>query len=276
MYRNKLLRLSHYSLILIFLVVFTFPLYWLAVNSLQPLFSSSKWLPVHFTLYNFHLAFTLKPYFRYFANSCILAAITVTLPIISSFFSGFAFARLRGKFKGYIFMLILSTMMVPQLVTLIPQFVLLHEYNLLGTFWPWIIGYIGGSPFLIFLYRQFFMNIPKELDDAARIDGCSTYGIIIRVYMPISLPVIATAAILQFNFSWGGDFLAPYMFLKDTQFPLATALLTLDYTLPNMGEVFLPQVQEAAIFIFVLPVLIVFLFGQRYLVSGILTGAVKS
>jgi len=166
-------------------------------------------------------------------------------------------------------------MMVPAAVTQIPQYVLFHEYGLLGTYLPWILGGLGGSPFIIFLYRQFFMNIPKELDEAARIDGCSTYGIIFRVYMPISLPVVATAAILSFNGSWGGDFLGPYMFLQEDQYPLATELLQIGYALPSAQSIPLPQVQYSAIIVFILPILLVFFLGQRQLVGGIMTGAVK-
>ncbi|BBH22028.1 sugar ABC transporter permease [Paenibacillus baekrokdamisoli] len=276
MNQTKLVKASLYLLVLIFVVAFSFPLYWLFVNSIQPLFTGTAWFPLHPTLENYHLAFTLRPYWMFFKNSVILTTISVVLPLFFSFFSGFAFARLRAKFKGFLFMIILSTMMVPATVILIPQYVLFHEYGLLGTYLPWILGGIGGSPFVIFLYRQFFMNIPMELDEAARMDGCSTYGIIFRIYIPISLPVIATAGILLFNNSWGADFLTPFMFLQESQYPLSTALLQIGYIYPKSPNIEIPQVQFAALVIFILPILVVYLFGQRFLVSGIMTGAVKS
>lgn len=276
MIQKKLSKVTLYSLLLFLAVVFAFPLYWILVNSVQPLFAGPTWFPVHPTFNNYHLALTLHPYWMFFKNSCILAVISVGLPLFCSVFSAFAFARLRAKFKGLLFMIILATMMVPDTVTRIPQYVLFHEYGLLGTYLPWILGGIGGSPFIIFLYRQFFMNIPKELDEAARIDGCSTYGIIFRIFLPISLPVFATAAIMLFNGSWGGDFLAPYMFLTEKQYPLATELMQIGYVLPSTPGVSLQQVQNAAIVIFIIPILIVFLFGQRYLISGVMTGSVKS
>ncbi|MBP1992990.1 carbohydrate ABC transporter permease [Paenibacillus eucommiae] len=274
--QTRMTRISLYALLILLAVLFSFPLYWMIVNSLQPLLTGVTWFPLRPTLSNYHLAFTLQPFWMYFKNSCILALISVGIPIITSFFSAFAFARLRAKFKGFLFMVILATMMVPATVTQIPQYVLFHQYGLLGTYWPWILGGLGGSPFIIFLYRQFFMNVPRELDEAARIDGCSTYGIIFRIYMPISLPVIATAGILLFNASWGGDYLAPYMFLQERQYPLATQLMQVGYIMPNAPSVSLFQVQEAALVIFILPILIVFMVGQRYLISGIMTGAVKS
>jgi len=276
MSQNRIVRLFLYLLVLVLVVIFSFPLYWLFVNSIQPLFTGITWFPLHPTLENYHLAFTLRPYWLFFKNSVILTVISVALPLFSSFFSAFAFARLRGKFKGILFMIILSTMMVPSTVILIPQFVLFQEYGLLGTYWPWILSGLGGTPFVIFLYRQFFMNTPMELDEAARIDGCSTYGIIFRIYVPISFPVIATAAMLLFNGSWGADFLTPFMFLEESQYPLATQLLQIGYILPKSPRVEVPQVMNAALVIFIIPILIVFLLGQRYLVSGIMGGAVKS
>ncbi|GGD82447.1 carbohydrate ABC transporter permease [Paenibacillus nasutitermitis] len=269
-------RLTWYAVLLVLALVFSFPLYWMAVNSLQPLFTGMTWFPVRPTLENFRLAFTLQPYWTFFRNSCILALISVGIPIFTSFFSAFAFARLKAKLKGVLFMVILSTMMIPPTVTQIPQLVLFKQYGLLGTYWPWIIGGLGGSPFIIFLYRQFFMNVPKELDEAARIDGCSTFAIIWRIYMPISIPVVATAAIMSFNTSWGGDYLAPFMFLQERQYPLSTQLMQVGYILPSSPNVDLFQVKQAALLIFVLPILIVFLFGQRFLISGIMTGAIKS
>jgi len=273
---NLTTRISLYAVLLLLAFIFSFPLYWMVANSLQPLLTGVTWFPKRPTLENYHLAFTLQPFWKHFKNSCILALISVGIPIFTSFFSAFAFARLRARFQGFLFMIILSTMMIPATVTQIPQYVLFHQYGLLGTYWPWIIGALGGSPFIIFLYRQFFMNIPKELDEAARIDGCSTYRIIFSIYMPISLPVIATAAIMAFNASWGGDYLGPFMFLQERQYPLATQLMQVGYTMPSAPQVSLFQVQEAALVIFVLPIIVVFLFGQRFLISGIMTGSVKS
>ncbi|QHT59431.1 carbohydrate ABC transporter permease [Paenibacillus lycopersici] len=265
-----------YALLLLLAVIFAFPLYWLLINSLQPLFTGSVVVPAKLSFHPYKLVFTLRPYFMYFKNSLILAAISVTLPLISSFLSGFAFARLRAKGKGMLFMLILSTMMLPATVTQIPQYILFKQFGFLGTYWPWILSGLGGAPFLIFLYRQFFMNIPRELDEAARIDGCSTYGIIFRIYLPISVPIIATAAIMSFNFSWGQDFFMPFMFLQEKQYPLATILMSIGYYLPEKPSVQLDQVQEGATVLFILPIVLVFLFGQRYLISGMISGAIKS
>jgi multiple sugar transport system permease protein len=269
-------KINLYVLLLLLTVIFAFPMYWLLVNSFQPSFTSPVWFPVKATFKSYVQVFTLRPYLMYFKNSVLLAVISVTLPLISSFLSGFAFARLRAKLKGFLFMFILSTMMLPATVTQIPQYILFKEFGFLGTYWPWILSGIGGAPFLIFLYRQFFANVPKELDEAARIDGCSTYGIIFRIYVPISLPIIATAAIMSFNFSWGQDFFMPFMFLSEKQYPLATILMQIGYYLPERPSVPLDQVQEAALVIFILPIVIVFLFGQRYLIDGMITGAIKS
>ncbi|MFD0716155.1 carbohydrate ABC transporter permease [Paenibacillus sp. GCM10027626] len=276
MTQHNATRIFLYGLLLALALVFSFPLYWMAANSLQPLLTGTTWFPVKPTLENYRLAFTLQPYWMFFRNSCILALISVGIPIFTSFFSAFAFARLRAKLKGLMFMVILATMMIPPTVTQIPQLVLFKQYGLLGTYWPWIIGGLGGSPFIIFLYRQFFMNVPRELDEAARIDGCSTFAIIWRIYIPISVPVVATAAIMSFNASWGGDYLAPFMFLQERQYPLSTQLMQVGYILPNSPNVDLFQVKQAAMLVFVLPILIVFLFGQRFLISGIMTGSIKS
>ncbi|MFC5406099.1 carbohydrate ABC transporter permease [Cohnella soli] len=273
--RNTSFRIMIYALLVLLSVLFVVPLYWLITNSLQVVGAASTFLPtsVHFENYNY--AVTLIDYWGYAKNSIIITAISVIIPTLTSAFVGFGFARLRGPGKNVLFLLMLSTMMLPTIVTQIPTYVIFYKIGFINTFWPWFFWALGGSAFSIFLYRQFFSTFPKDLEEAARIDGCSTYRIFWNIFLPISLPVIATVSILAFNGTWGNDYIAPFMFLQNEKYPLATALFSIGYVFPGQKDITLTQIQSAGLVIFVMPIIAVFFIGQRYLVEGVISSAVK-
>lgn len=273
--KNTSFRIVTYTLLVLLSILFVIPLYWLVTNSLQVVGSASTFWPTSLHFENYKYALTFIDYWSYAKNSIIITVISVVIPTITSALVGYGFARLRGPGKNVLFLLMLSTMMLPGIVTQIPTYVIFFKIGFINTFWPWFFWALGGSAFSIFLYRQFFATFPKDLEEAARIDGCSTYRIFWNIFLPISLPVIATVSILAFNGSWGNDYITPFMFLQNDKYPLATALFSIGYVFPGQKEITMTQVQSAGLVLFVLPIIIVFFLGQRYLVEGVVSSAVK-
>ncbi|KRF42279.1 carbohydrate ABC transporter permease [Paenibacillus sp. Soil787] len=263
-----------YALLLVFSVVFIIPLFLTASNSLSPWFSIPGFLPQGFHIENYKFATTMIDFWKYLKNTVIICVISVATTTFSSGLVGYAFSRIQAPGKKLLFMIVLSTMMVPGIVTQIPTFLLFHQYGLLNTFYPWLIWGIGGSALFIFLYRQFFSAIPKELEEAARIDGCSIFRTYWNIFLPLSLPVMATVSIMSFQGSWG-DFIGPFMFLNESNYPLAAALGTVGYTMPGNATIVIQQVAAAASLLFMLPVILLFFIGQRFLIEGVVTSGVK-
>lgn len=274
--RRLLVRTCVYLLVIVLSVLFLTPLAWTVVNSLQEPFASVGLVPTNLGASStYHLALTLVPYGADLLHSVIIAGITVVLGTISSSLVGFAFARLRAPGSGALFMIILATMMLPVIVTQIPTYVIFKQVGLTGNYIPWVLWGIAGSPFFIFLYRQFFINIPTDLEDAARVDGCTTFGIWWRIFLPMSIPIVATVAVLSFQFSWG-DYLTPFIFLPDNLWPLATALTTSPYHPVNNSSLILNPVVDAGVVMFILPVIVIFFIGQRYLMEGVVMTGLKA
>ncbi len=214
---------------------------------------------------NFYEGLTYLPFGRYFLNSIKIAILRVTGVLLASSLAGYAFARLRAPDREILFVLVLSTLMLPWTVTMIPQFVLFKNLGWIDTHKPLIVPAWGGGPFFIFLFRQFFRTIPEEVFEAARLDGCSYFGIYARILMPLSKPVIATAAIMAFDFSWQ-DLVAPLIFLNsDHKFtlPLGLARFRSTYGASPWNLIMAVSIVVA------LPPIILFFLGQRYMLSGI-------
>lgn len=272
-FRSQAARVGLYGLLILLSVIFVMPLYWLVTNSLQSAGSSMAFWPKGLHWENYFFAVTFIDYWKYARNSIIITSISVAIPAFTSALVGFGFARLSGPGKNVLFMLMLSTMMLPEIVTQIPTYVFFFQIGFNHTFWPWLFWAIGGSAVSIFLYRQFFSGIPQDLEEAARIDGCSTFRIFWSIFLPVSLPVIATVFILLFNRAWGNDYVTPFMFLRLDQYPLSTALFSVGYTWPSGQSI--PIVQSAGVVLFVLPIIAVFIAGQRNLVEGVVYSSVK-
>lgn len=268
------LRIAVYLLLIALSALFVLPLVVTLSSSLNPLHSLPSVLPQALNWHNYVMALTEIDFMGFLTNSVIICAIYVPLATVSSALAGFAFARLNAPGKKALFLLITSTMMLPALVTQIPTYILFNKLHINNTFLPWLMWGIGGAPFFIFMYRQFFSSIPKELEEASRIDGCSTFRMFWNIFLPLATPATWTAAIMCFQATWG-DFLTPFMFLKDSNYPLATALATIGYPLPENPKVTLVEPSSAAAILFMIPVIAAFFFGQRYLVEGIAAGAVK-
>ena len=254
--------------------IFLFPLYLALVNALGDWYSPPALVPKVWNWENYAYATSLIDFWRYTRNSLILSGITVILSTLSSGISGYAFARIKAPGKNILFMLVLSTMMLPGIVTQIPTYVLFYKFNILNTYLPWVFWGIGGNAFYIFMYRQFFLSLPPELEEAARIDGCSIFKTYWRIILPVSIPAAATVGILTFHGSWN-DVVSPFMYLREEKYPLATALSMIGYMASGSTQV-ITQVSVAAGLILAVPIIATFFVGQRYIVQGIVTTGLKS
>ena len=173
---------------------------------------------------NYTRAFEMMDFFQNLRNTLFICVAVVLGTVVSCALVAYSFARIPWKGRNAAFVLCLATMMLPYQVTLIPLFAMFSKLGWVGSFKPLIVPYLFGTPFYIFLLRQFFMGIPQDLSAAARIDGCSEFGIFSRIIVPLSKPALATTALFMFLFQWG-DFLNPLIYLQDDrQYTLAIAL----------------------------------------------------
>jgi len=264
-----------YLLLMVLAVFFAGPLAWLVLAALK---EQSEWvaIPIHFLpeapqWSNFTDAVTQINFLAYTGNSLFLSGTYAVLVTFSSAAVGFGFARLKGRGKRPLFAVLLSTMMLPSILTLIPTYVLYSRLGLVNTYWPWVLWGLAASPYLVFLFRQFFAAIPKDFEDAAIIDGCGYGRIFWRIFLPLSKPVLLTSLLLSFTWMWG-DYLAPALLLDIDHTTLSVAI-TQSYRNPH-GD-YIPTVQAAAATLYVVPVMLIFLFAQRYFVRSVVSSGVK-
>jgi multiple sugar transport system permease protein len=264
-----------YVLLMALAVLFAGPFVWLVLAALK---TPAEWvslpthlLPTHARWDNFTHALNDINFGAYTMNSLMLSTLYAVLVTLSSAAVGFGFARLRGRGKRALFVVVLSTMMLPQILTLIPTYVLFSRIGLVNTYWPWVLWGLAASPYLVFLFRQFFAAIPSELEDAAIIDGCRYWRIFFRIFLPLSRPVLLTSFLLSFTWIWG-DFIAPQLLLDVDHTTLSVAI-TAWYRDPHGNPYH--TVQAAAAALYTLPVMVLFLFAQRYFIRSVVSSGVK-
>jgi multiple sugar transport system permease protein len=264
-----------YVLILALTVFFIGPFLWLVLAALK---TPAEWASLPITILpaqpqweNFTRALTDMNFIGYAGNSFLLATVYATLITLTSAAVGFGFARLRAPGKGAIFLIVLSTMMIPQILTLLPTYVLFSRIGLINTYWPWVLWGLAASPYMVFLFRQFFAQLPKELEDAAIVDGAGWFRIFWQIFLPVSRPVLITSFILSFTYTWG-DYITPALLLDLDHTTLSVAI-TAYYQDPN-GNV-LPTIQAAGAVLYILPVLVIFFVMQRYFMQSNVSSGVK-
>lgn len=273
--RKKITYVLWLAVCVLFCGVFVVPLYYTAVNSLRSLYSNPVLtLPAKPSWENYKYAVTLIPFFNYLKNSLIVVGITIFFGVTFDFFYGYAFARLKAKGRGVLFMILLAQMMIPSFALQIPQYIAFANFGIKDTYWIWIFTGLSGSPFIVFLYKQYIESIPKEIEEAAYIDGCSVYQTIGRVYMPMCKTILAVGLFRMFIAEWG-NYMTPYMFLSAKKYPLSIALFNASYMLPGDPSANMDPVKSAAALLFAVPSVIVFFLCQKQLVSGLTAGSVK-
>lgn len=265
----------HIALIL-GLVAVLFPLAWMVSTSLKPPDQVNKfppiWIPHPVMWSNYVRAMTIFPVpFWIFVRNSLYMSISITIgTVLSNIIVAYAFARLRFRGQEVLFLLVLSTMMLPGQVTMIPLFIMFSKLGWVNTYKPLIVPAFFGSAYFVFLLRQFFTTIPRELDDAARIDGCGILGVFFRIVLPMSKPALGITAIFAFSWSWN-EFLGPLIYLSKMEtFPLALALSYLRSTYRVLWSELM-----VTSFIAMLPPLVLFVVAQRYYIQGIVITGVK-
>src|SRR6476620_7789516 len=258
-------------------LIMVYPLLWMVGSSLKPdneIFNSASIFPSdpNFSAY-IRGWFGLKVSFgRFFANSAVIAVLAVIGNLMSCSLAAYAFARLNFKGRNFWFALMLGTLMLPYHVTLIPQYVLFLNLGWVDTILPLVAPkFLAADAFFIFLMVQFFRGIPRELDEAAQMDGCSPWRIYWKIIMPLSLPVLATAGIFSFLWTWN-DFFGPLIYLNDIAHytvPLALRSFVDATGTSAWGQLFAMSVLA------ILPIFLVFLFFQRLIIEGVAMSGLK-
>jgi ABC-type glycerol-3-phosphate transport system permease component len=265
--------LIHACLIATLAVIF-FPIVWAVSTSLKNprdiFLIPPVWIPTPIRWQNYVEAMTTANFGRYFLNTAIITSLDIMGKTLSCSLVAFAFARLRWWGRDFLFIAMISTLMLPQQVTLIPQFVIYRQLGWIDTFLPLVVPNFFGGPFFTFLLRQFFLSIPTELDDAARIDGCSSWGVYWRIILPLSRPALMMVAILVFNFTWN-DFFGPLIYLHSrSNFTISLGLQAFQTQAGPEWHLIM-----AAALVAMLPVLILFFVGQRYFIQGVVFSGIK-
>ncbi|MCI1272955.1 MAG: carbohydrate ABC transporter permease [Clostridiaceae bacterium] len=233
--------------------------------------NSHQLIHTHLTLQNYKNVFTQIPLARYFLNSLFVATLTTIGQVIFAAFSGYAFARMKFKYRDAIFLGFLITMLIPPQVNIIPLFFLMRELHMVNTYQALILpGLFGG--FGVFLMRQYFLSFPKELEDSSKIDGCNLFQSFFKIALPLALPTVATLAIFTFVTTWN-SFLWPLIITNSEgmrTLPVGLAIFKGSFREITMwGELLACSV------ICTIPVVGVFLLGKKYFINDIMQGGVK-
>jgi multiple sugar transport system permease protein len=276
MYRHLCEHGLSYLLLVMGAILLLIPFYWMLSNSLKTEAEASvippTLLPQTFQWSNYPRALERMGFVNALANTTVITVLSVIGQVLSSSLVGFGFARFRFRGRNFLFMLMLSTMMLPTQVSMIPLFIGFRYMGLIDTIWPLVIPMCLGTPFYVFMFRQFFSQIPEDLIEAARIDGASHWMIYWRLMLPLSGPVIAIVTIYTFMFTWN-DFLGPLIYLNSPQNNTLTLALNAFRGQYGVSDV---QLLMAASFVSMLPCILLFFAAQRYFVDTGASAGLKS
>ena len=233
-----------------------------------------QWIPNPVRWMNYVDALTQKPFLLYFSNTMIMVIFNQIAILGTASLCGYALARIDFPGRGFWFGVALATMMLPYYVTMVPQFILFSRLGWMDTYKPLIIPYFfGGGAFNIFLFRQFFRTIPEDFSDAARIDGCSEFGIFWRIFIPLSTPVLITVSIFTFMASWN-DFIGPLLYINSPEkFTVALGLATYR-SMMGVGRTRWDLLMAASVAM-TMPIVLVFFVLQRYFIKGVVMSGIK-
>jgi multiple sugar transport system permease protein len=256
------------SLLVLLSVIMIFPFLWLIRSAFMTqreiMTVPIKWIPSRLNLNNFRGAFKAAPFGTYFFNSILLAAVNVVGQIFSASFVAFGFSRLSFRGRGLWFALLLSTMMIPYTVIMIPQFVFWKTVGAYNTFIPLMLPSFFGHAFNVFLVRQFYLGIPRDYDEAALVDGANYFTIYRKIIIPMSRPVLCSVGVFTFMSSWN-DFIGPLLYLDKPA--LKTVSLGLQIFIGQYSSQM--NLMMAASSLAIIPMIIIFFFAQRYFIEGI-------
>ncbi|MEV5410257.1 carbohydrate ABC transporter permease [Thermopolyspora sp. NPDC052614] len=270
-------RITKHALLIGFGLIMLYPLLWMVSSSLKPtetIFRDPSIWPTELDLSNYTEGWTAltHPFHYYMWNSAVIAILSVVGNLLSCSLAAYAFARLRFRGRNFFFALMLATLMLPIHVLIVPQYVLFSQLDWINTILPLVVPkFLAHDAFFIFLMVQFIRGLPRELDEAARIDGCGHLRIYWRIIMPLCVPALATSAVFTFIWTWN-DFFSQLIFLTDPdQYTMPIALRSF---LDAQGETSWGQLFAMSI-VGLAPIFGFFLAGQRYLTQGVATTGFK-
>lgn len=265
-------RVFSHLILLAGATVFSIPFLWMLSTSLKTdrqIFAwPIIWVPNPMVFANYPAVFDYAPMHKYFLNTMVIATAQVFGAIVTCSLAAYAFSRVRAPGRDAIFTVMISQMMIPGVVTLVPLYILFARLDWIDTFLPLTVPAMLGSPFYIFMLRQFFLTLPMELEEAALIDGASRLRVWWTIILPLSKPAIATVAIFAFMFAWN-DFTGPLIFLNGRdKFTLSLGLQAFMFERRTLWSLLM-----AASTMMILPIMVVFFLAQKYFIQGIaLTG----
>ena len=253
-------------------ILFCIPFLWLVLTSLKPPAQvfDNHWIPQEVTLKNYADVFRLTPVETWLRNSFFISVLGVITVVASSSLVAYGFARLRFHGRRYLFGLVIATYMVPSAITMVPTFLIWNKLGLVGTFYPLWAGNLFGSAFYIFMLRQFFLSIPQDLSDAARIDGAGYFRIYWSIMLPLMKPALAAVAVFEFQAKWN-DFLVPLIYLnKPAMYTMSLGLGTFRSEYETQWSLLM-----AASVVFTVPMIVLFFVAQRYFITGVVSSGLK-
>jgi multiple sugar transport system permease protein len=265
--RKMVLDLLTYVVLGAGAVVMLFPFFWMLVTSFKPLSEVRAWpptiLPQTFTLANYTTIWQQYPFANFLENGFIISALSTVGVLFSCTLAAFALARLRFPGREALFLLVLGTIMLPYPARMIPIFVEMTKLHWIDSFKPLIVPSFFGSAYGIFLLRQFFKGIPAELMESATIDGCNPLGVLLRIYIPLSMPALTALTVVNFITTWN-DLIPPLIFINTpAKMPIAVGLAFFK----GQGEALWSWLMAASV-LSVLPLLVLYIVAQRFIIEG--------
>ena len=275
-WRKRLMGLVRFLLVAAGSLFFIVPTVWMISTSVKPdnqvWAVPPVWIPERLVWENYTVPWTLEPFPLFFRNTIVIVLLNLVGIVLSSGLIAYGFARLRFPGRDVLFLIVLSTLMLPAYITLIPRYVLYTRLGWINTVLPVVLPSYFGGPFNIFLLRQYMMTIPRELDDAAKIDGAGFFGIYWRIILPLSRPALGVVAVNSITFHWN-DFMGPLLYLQKEN--LATVSLGLRMIQGNYFGEFPVQYVMSMTFLSIVPIVVLFFFAQRYFLRGIVLTSFK-
>ncbi|MEP6776716.1 MAG: carbohydrate ABC transporter permease [Chloroflexota bacterium] len=267
-------KLISYTLLTLGSILIMIPVFWMVSSALKPnsqiFIFPPQWIPNPIQWENFVTAMTSLPFGTYFQNTMIIEVGSIVGTVLSCSIVAYGFARLNAPGRNFWFVVLLSTMMLPGVVTMIPVYLIFRQLGWVNTFLPLIVPNFFGSAFFIFLLRQFFMTIPRDFEEAARIDGANTWQVLTRIMLPLSKPALATVTIFTFMGVWN-DFMGPLIYLNKPE----TYTLALGLNFFKGQYVSQWNLLMAASLVMMLPLVLLFFVAQKAFIEGITLTGVK-
>lgn len=274
---KKIRQLTTYMILILCTIVYIMPFLWMVSTSFKSNAEAYTFpptiIPKNILLSNYIKGWVAADFTLYTSNTVFLAVVCTAGTVISAAVVAYGFAKFKGVGSKILYILMLSTMMLPVQVTLIPQYLLYHKMHMIDTYWPLIFpAWLGGGAYNIFLYYQFFRTLPRELDEAATIDGANSFQVFTQIMLPSVKPVCLAVGVMSLVYNWN-DFYMPLIYLNSSK--KYTIAIGLQFLNSSMGNTKIGMMMAVTV-ITLIPVLIIFFVSQKYFVEGIKLSGTKA